>query len=317
MAEPSKLSTPNIEDLIGDIDSEVINNEISGIDIKRDTDNDDFENLLNEFINQELADIEERQEDLKEAKHNDKPSPTQLSLSEEENAVVNNLYEEERALYDAYRNFSDTVRKMGRENNLNMPEFLIKPEMLYLRYKPKIGKFFTADVLSGWDIMIACHSQRLKSLNASAKDEEILEFAEKTTDETLQLALISYVEVLIEIEGCELAYNMRKAKARKHRIEKRIYEEHQKRKEKMQKFIAAIAAQNFPIDAERLVTNYFKTAQKDADGAYKILISNPATYAPIDVSKIPPRLFGLIKSKPEDGIRINKEIGEFIKKLKI
>ena len=84
----------------------------------------------------------------------------------------------------------------------------------------------------------------------------------------------------------------------------------------MQKFIEAIKAKNFPIDAERLVNNFFKSVRKDPEGAQKILETNPATYAPIQVEKIPPRFFGMIKPKPEDGIRINKEIGKFLKNLK-
>ncbi len=155
------------------------------------------------------------------------------------------------------------------------------------------------------------------ALPPNASDEQILNFAEKTTDENLQSALISYVEILIELDGCEIAYNMRKAKAEKRKIEKEIFEEHQRRKERMKKYIEAIEAKQFPIDAERLVNNFFKSVRKDPEGAQKILETNPATFAPIQVEKIPPRLFGLIKPKPEDGIRVNKEIGKFLKNLKV
>jgi hypothetical protein len=80
--------------------------------------------------------------------------------------------------------------------------------------------------------------------------------------------------------------------------------------------VEAIQKRNFPIDAERLVSNYFRVAQKDFDGAYKALTTNPAIFAPIDFSKIKPKLFGLIKVTPKDGIRLNIEIGKFLKKLK-
>ena len=84
----------------------------------------------------------------------------------------------------------------------------------------------------------------------------------------------------------------------------------------MQRYIELIQKEKFPIDAERLVNNFFKTVRKDADGAQKILETNPATFAPIEIEKIKPRFFGMIKPKPEDGIKINKEIGRFFKKLK-
>ena len=39
------------------------------------------------------------------------------------------------------------------------------------------------------------------------------------------------------------------------------------------------------------------------------LINNPAVYAPIDTSRLQPRFFGLIKPTPQDGIRVNRELG--------
>ena len=159
------------------------------------------------------------------------------------------------------------------------------------------------------------HADRWADVRAA--DEELLEFAEKTTDETLQTAVISYVEILIEIESCEIAYEKRRLKAKRKRIERQVYEEHQRRLEKINRYIEAIRKKEFPVNAERLVMNYFKTSRKDADGAFKMLTNNPATFAPIEVSKIKARFFGLIKARPEDGIRINKELGKFLKNLKV
>ena len=97
---------------------------------------------------------------------------------------------------------------------------------------------------------------------------------------------------------------------------KRIFEEEQQRLDKMRKYAQAIRAKNFPIDADMLVNNFFKTLRKDPEGAKKILENNPATFAPIQVDKIPPRFFGMIKTKPEDGFRVNRQLGKFLKKLK-
>ena len=99
-------------------------------------------------------------------------------------------------------------------------------------------------------------------------------------------------------------------------MEKALYEEYQRRQERKQRFIEAVIERGFPVDAERLINNYFKTAAKDEAGAYEVLTKNPAVFAPIEVDKIKPRLFGLIKSSPQDGIRENKRLGAFLKKLK-
>lgn len=280
------------------------------------SDDDEFEKLLQEFIASELnnVDHEAETEDLKEAVAQNKPHPATIATQDEFSA---NLYEEEKALYTAYNNFRVSITAMAEEFKLPVPEFGIEPQMLYPRYKPALAEKFALDTLKGWDIMIKAHPSRILNIKPNAKDEDLLDFAEKTTDPTLQLAVISYVEVLIEIEGCEIAYESRRLKAKKRKIEKEIYEEHYKRKERIKKYIEALQKKKFPVDAERLVNNYFKTAKKDADGAYKTLVNNPATFAPIDVSKIPARFFGMIKPKPEDGIRVNREIGEFLKKLKV
>ena len=143
-----------------------------------------------------------------------------------------------------------------------------------------------------------------------------MSFAEKTTDKHLQLALISYVETLIEIEACEIAYNLRRVRYEKHKIEKKIFEEQQNRRDRMRNYIKAIREKNFPVDAEMLVNNFFKTFRKDPKGAQKMLENNPATFAPIQIDKIPSRFFGMIKPKPEDGKKVNKKLGKFLKELK-
>ncbi|MBO6289736.1 MAG: hypothetical protein J6N45_05370, partial [Alphaproteobacteria bacterium] len=151
----------------------------------------------------------------------------------------------------------------------------------------------------------------------SSSDEEFLNFAEKLNNQDLQLAVISYVEVLIDMESCELSYQARLLQYREAHIKRIMYEEYLARKERQKKFVEAVKKRNFPIDAERLISNYFRVAQKDFDGAYKALTTNPAIFAPIDFSKIKPRFFGLIKVTPKDGIRLNIQIGKFLKKLKV
>lgn len=274
---------------------------------------DDFDRLLDEFITTQLQDADDTQEELIEAERTGRPLKESITDVSE---FAGLLLQEERQLYDAFRNFIGAVKALADMANLDAPEFDFDAEDLYPRFRPSRGTKLNNNIFIGWDVILKAQPVRLKSLPPRATDEQILEFAEKTTDENLQMALISYVEILIELEGCEIAYNQRKAKAQKRRIERKIYEEHQARKEKIKRFINAIEEARLPIDADRLVNNYFKTSKKDPNGAKQILENNPATYAPIQIDKIPPRFFGMIKPKPEDGIRANKEIGRFLKNLK-
>ena len=306
-------------------------------------DDEEFNRLLNDFIASELKDIdteiEEKKEEIAEetkVRHTvrqpinrDEPTKTEAPVAQpqkqeapkpasapqpKKNDIT--LCEEEDALFSAFQNFRNAIETMAGQAGLKVPTFAVTKELLYPRYKPKVSAVFTDATLDGWDIMLKAHGEDIKDLHPDASDDDILNFAEKEEDETLQLALISYVEVLIEIESCEIAYESRRIKAKKRWIEKKIIEEHEARQAKIKKYIALIDEQKFPINSERLVVNYFKTARKDPVGAREILTTNPATHAPIEVSKIPPRLFGLIKSKPEDGIKFNRIIGNFLKKLK-
>lgn len=292
-------------------------NNLEKVDLLATPDDDDeFERLLQEFITTELNedDTATIDNDAKEIVSNNKPLPAKLKNEDE---FSRNLYDEEKALFNAHQNFVDSINDMAEQIDETAPNFTITAKMLYPRYKPSLGEKFALDTLKGWDIMIKAHPTRIMNIKPNAKDEELLEFAEKTTDDTLQMAVISYVEILIEIESCEIAYEKRRLKAKRRKIEKNVYEEHQRRVDKINKYIAAIRKKDFPIDAERLVMNYFKTSRKDADGAYQMLTNNPATFSPIVISKIKARFFGMIKAKPEDGIRINKELGKFLKNLKV
>ena len=281
-----------------------------------ENEDDEFERLLQEFISNELTEDDQTTiaNDKKEA---ESKAAAKTTEAVQDDSPAAKLCEEEKNLYNAHSNFITAISEMAEDHQLPVPAFSITAEMLYPRYKPTLGEKFALDTLKGWDIMIQAHPTRIMNINPNAKDEELLEFAERTTDDILQMAIIAYVEILIEIESCEIAYEKRRLKAKRRKIEQQVVEEHQRRVEKKKKYIAAIEAKKFPIDAERLVNNYFKTSRKDADGAYQMLTNNPATFAPIDISKIKARFFGMIKAKPEDGIRVNKELGNFLKKLKV
>lgn len=290
---------------------------------------DDFDKLLDDFISSQLQDAEEALAELNETPVSASSSSKEAeSSSEEENVplsdIVNRIYDadaakladEEKRLFEAYRGLVSAAKICGEEAGVAIPDFVFTAKDLLPRFRPNNTDKLNQDILNAWEILIAAQPIRLTSLPLNASDEQILSFAEKTTDKNLQISLISYVETLIEIDSCEIAYNMRRVKYEKHKIEKKIFEEQQRRRDKMRKYIDAIRAKHFPVDADMLVTNFFKTVRKDPDGAQKMLENNPATFAPIQVDKIPSRLFGLVKPKPEDGIKVNKKLGKFLKKLK-
>ena len=284
---------------------------------------DDFDKLLDDFITSQLEDTERLFSENTETttpENNKTPETENISLSniiaDVIDADAEKLPLEEKRLYGAICELTKSAKACGDEAGIEYNEFYLQAHHLLPRFRPSQMDLINKDIINAWEILIAAQPVRLSSLPSNASDEQILSFAEKTTDKNLQMALISYVESLIELDACEIAYNLRRVRYEKHKIEKKLYEEQQRRRDQMRNYIAAIKEQNFPIDAEMLVNNFFKTVRKDPDGAKKMLENNPATFAPIQIDKIPSRFFGMIKAKPEDGIKINKKLGKFLKNLK-
>lgn len=227
------------------------------------------------------------------------------------------LGSDESELAQAFLNFYNSVNKLSTEKLNKSYQCSFEIDDLYPNYKPSSGRILSGDIVAGWVLLTKMFPQEVGDFPLTSSDEEFLSFAEKLTNADLQLAVISYVEILIDMESCELSYQAKYLKYQEKHIKRIMYEEYLNRKERQRKFTEALAAKNFPVDAERLISNFFRVAQKDVDGAFKALTTNPAIFAPIDFSKIKPRWFGLLKVTPKDGIRVNLEIGNFLKRLKV
>lgn len=325
---------------------------------------DDFEKLLDSFINDKTDDIEEDVDsnvsDRISQLKNPEPEPTSeetnddilndedmlISLDDEDKAINKQMTEEdldqalvsslqdakieaqdvkeqptlgsdESELAQAFLNFYNSVNKLSNSMLKKPYECNFEVDDLYPNYKPSTGQILSNDLVRGWVLLVHLFPEEIGKFSPSSSDEEFLNLAEKISNSDLQLAIISYVEILIDIESCELSYQAKLIQHQEKYIKRLMYEEYLSRKERQRKFTEALAKKNFPVDADRLISNYFRVAQKDVDGAYKALTTNPAIFAPIDFSKIKPRFFGLLKVTPKDGIRINLEIGNFLKKLKV
>ncbi len=301
------------DDIINKLTSDVP--EDRDFDFSKNSSEDDFNTLLDNFIQSELANIEEEKENTRVMLEEPEPEPINPSTSDEE--VADSLDISEQKLYTAYRNYVEAIEYIATDHNIKMPVFHIKAQVLYPRYTPGLGNLITIDVLQGWDVMFEAFPDEIIKIQPHASDEELLDFAEQNEDENLQMAIVSYVEILFEIEGCEITYEKRLLEFEHKKIEQEIIDEHRRRAERARKYITAIEKKQFPVNAERLVNNYFKVAGKDPSGSFEALTNNPAIFAPIEVDKIKPRFFGMIKPSPRSGMMINRKLGEFLKKLKV
>ncbi len=229
----------------------------------------------------------------------------------------NGLKSEEQELARAIDNFQNGIYALADKKSVKAPETDYNPKMLSPNYKPSIGKKIAQYLLACWDFINKYDPENMKRLSKNASDEEYLTFAETLDDTDMQLSIISYVEILINMEVCEVCYAQKKEIIQKNRIKRELYEEYMELQRRKDIFIKKIKEKNFPINVDKLIGNYFRVATKDADGSFKALTKNPAMFSPIEFDKIRPKFFGLIKVTPEDGIRANQKIGNFIKKLKV
>lgn len=241
----------------------------------------------------------------------------QPAESESEAVSASGLKAEEFELARSVSNFQDGIYSLADKRNLKVPETDYEEKLLIPNYKPSVGKKIAQYLLDCWDLINKADPENMKRLSKDANDEEYLAFAETLNDTDMQLTIISYVEILINLEICEVKYEQKKEIIQKNRIKKELYEEYMELQERKALFIQKLKEKNFPIDAERLMNNYFRVAQKDPEGSFEALVKNPAMFAPIEIDKIRPKFFGLIKVTPEDGIKANQKIGKFIKNLKV
>lgn len=255
--------------------------------------------------------------DTQNAKEKNEANTAQSAEKSVVEKETNGLKAEEYELARAISNFQDGIYSIADKKNLKVPETEYTEEQLKPNYRPSVGKKIAQYMLDCWDLINKADPENMKRLSKNANDEEYLAFAETLSDTDMQLAIISYVEILINLEICEVKYEQKKEIIQKNRIKKELYEEYMELQERKALFIKKLKEKNFPIDVERLINNYFRVAQKDPDGSFEALTKNPAMFSPIEVDKIQPKFFGLIKVTPEDGIKANQKIGKFIKNLKV
>jgi hypothetical protein len=89
-----------------------------------------------------------------------------------------------------------------------------------------------------------------------------------------------------------------------------VLQERDDERARQKRFSDAIAKKGFPVDAERLIRNYFNFMKKDPQKAYDLLITSPFYFSPI----IPEKYNGNVT--PSIAKDLNKKLGSFLKGLK-
>ncbi len=290
-----------------------VNSSVSGLNSFQTQNNDSGVSGLNSFQTQDSGSkLDDLSSFQTQSNSNSQLDAYKNSVEQE----ISLLKTEEKELSRAINNFYESIEALCEKHNFAKIKLEYEAKMLSPNYKPSVGKKIANYLMQCWDIIVKSDPDKMQHLSKNATDNDLLVFAEGLDDSDMMLAVISYLEIIINMEICEVNYEQKREIMQKNRIKKELYDEYMNLQKRKQTFLDVLKSQHFPIDVDRLMNNYFKVAQKDPDGSYAALTKNPAMFSPIDFSKIKPRFFGLIKVAPVDGVRFNQKIGEFIKKIK-
>ena len=129
--------------------------------------------------------------------------------------------------------------------------------------------------------------------------------------------ILAYLSVMIDMVKVKTRMDMQDIDDEMEEIVDEIKEMEEEEKDVKDKIVAMIERKHFPVDARKLVNNYFNLARKDPDKAFETLTTNPLFFSPIQLDLLPKKLFGLVKPSAKDAMAINKQMASFFKKLKV
>ena len=156
------------------------------------------------------------------------------------------------------------------------------------------------DFLKGTAAMAVAGALGNYSVSALAADESTEEQQAIESQKALE------IRQAMEAQRSEIALNVKN-------LSDNVDTYIQQRKDIIARFSKALDTQNFPIDSKQLFTNYLNMAEKDPENAWKLLITSPAAFSPL---KSVDAATGKVLIPPEQSLKINKNIGHFIKSLK-
>jgi hypothetical protein len=246
----------------------------------------------------------------------DAPAEHRFLNYKSDKVYVPKLKKEERKIYLAYRNFLQSAFSASIRAGYEPVQPRVQAKNMGPKLKDDVVKILQEDMINAWSIMAAVYPYELGGLSGNETDDELLSIAERSGDEDLQDLIFSHIEVLIELEACEIREEVMGLRRDKKKIREEYNEMKYMREKVIETYVELIEKNNFPVDARKLMTNYLRAASKSPEKAYETLTTNPAMFSPILVDKMPRRLLGLLKPSPSDAKKMNKKIAKFLKKAK-
>lgn len=131
------------------------------------------------------------------------------------------------------------------------------------------------------------------------------------TPSTADQIILAYLDIRLDMEIITSKIKLRAAKEEAKLIIETVKEIKKVDDNIKKRFITAIERKKFPVDAKKLIDNYFTLAKKEPEKAYQTLITNPLFFSPILIEKMPK------KTSAEKAAAVNKQLASFLKGLKV
>jgi hypothetical protein len=270
-------------------------------------------------IQEDVSSYENEYEELIE-EINDFEEPVEESsglLEHKDDVIyVPKLKKEEKNLYFAYRNFLQAAFYAAEIGGYEPLQPRLKAKNMGPKLKDETIKTLQEDMINAWSVLSAIYPYELGGLSGNENDNELLSIAERSDDVYLQDAIFSHIEVMIELEACEIREEALGLRKEKQKIVDEYNEMKYKNDKVIETYVTLLEKEKFPINARKLITNYLRAASKDPEKAFETLTTNPAMFSRIEIENMPKKLFGLLKPSPSDAKKINKKIAKFLKKVK-
>lgn len=146
---------------------------------------------------------------------------------------------------------------------------------------------------------------------------ELNRIRDQETLSPAQQLIIAYLTVMVDMQIIQEKLRLKDMKRENQKIADDIRQIDADERAVMAAFVAAIERKHFPVNAKKLIKNYFTLSKKDPEKAYKTLTTNPLFFSPILMEKMPKKFFGLVKPNAKDAMAVNKRLGAFLKNLKV
>lgn len=148
-------------------------------------------------------------------------------------------------------------------------------------------------------------------------DEEVDRVSDQEFLSPSQQIVLSFLLVLADMRMVQEKLDVNEIKDDLLNDRDEIRQDIEEEEDIKRQFVKAIVSKHFPVDAKKLIDNYFNFSKKDPNKAYQLLITNPVYFSPIILEKMPKKFFGLKKAGPKDALAVNKKLASFLKNLKV